>query len=106
MNLYDVINKNYTENDEQVYVVKFSSKIHPIFKAHFPSNSLLPAFKHIDIAGELLNKTIIEIKKAKFINPILPDDEIIFFIKDKGNIFTVKTLKNNNKCSEFVFEGK
>ncbi len=104
-NLYRILNSEINENLFN-YEILFSDKNHPIFKAHFPENSLLPAFLQIDIASNLLEKKVILIKKAKFINPILPNDKIKFEIYNKNNSFLVITKKDDQKCSEFTFVTK
>lgn len=54
----------------------------PAFKGHFEGHPLLPAVCHIsfcrDAAGRLLNRSveIKAIKKAKFINPVLPGSSV------------------------------
>ncbi len=98
---------NIISQDESLKVkVVFTDESHPIFQAHFPSNSLLPGFIQFDIVSDILSKDIIEIKKAKFLNPILPNDTINIVIKqDEDNISAV-FKKNNSKCSELKFVTK
>ena len=93
------------ENDINSYSVKvsFADETHSIFKAHFPSNSLLPGFLHLDIVADILSKEIVSIQKAKFLNPILPNDVVMLFINIKENIVTAIFKKNTQKCSEMKF---
>lgn len=51
--------------DEQRWEVALSGANHPVFKAHFKGNPLLPAFLQIDIFAELLEKKIVEIQIVK-----------------------------------------
>ncbi len=86
------------------YEIQFTQEKHPIFQAHFPNNPLLPGFLHIDIAGELLNKCVYKIIKAKFVQPIFPLDTILFRVEKKeNNHYKIITTKENKKCSEFTF---
>lgn len=101
-NLYLTLDKRVSE-DLMEFDIQFADEKHPIFQAHFPNNSLLPGFLHIDVAAELLDKTLLEIPKAKFIQPILPQDTIQFIIKKKESKYLVTTKKENKKCSEFTF---
>jgi len=67
---------------DKLYKIKFKDKNsativlvgneHPIFKAHFPSNPILPAFIHFEIVSKLFNLNITTIKKAKFTKIISP----------------------------------
>jgi 3-hydroxyacyl-[acyl-carrier-protein] dehydratase len=80
--LYEVLSK-----DKSQATVALSDKEHPIFKAHFPSNPILPGFVHFEIASAVFNIEITTIKKAKFTNIVLPKQ--ILEYKKNGNKFTV-----------------
>lgn len=80
--LYDVINTKKCQAK-----VALSDKEHPIFKAHFPSNPILPGFVHFEIVSALFDIEITTIKKAKFTNIVLPKQ--ILEYKKNGNKFTV-----------------
>ena len=67
--------------------VILSDKEHPIFKAHFPSNPILPGFIHFEIVSDLFDIEITTIQKAKFTNLVLPKQ--ILEYKKNGNKFTV-----------------
>jgi len=66
-NLYTVEYK-----DENKTIIKLSDANHPIFKAHFPTEPLLPGYLNFDIVGEVFGIEIKSIKKAKFLKKILP----------------------------------
>ncbi|SMP85810.1 hypothetical protein SAMN06313540_10110 [Epsilonproteobacteria bacterium SCGC AD-308-E02] len=80
--LFEVLNK-----DKSQATVALSNKEHPIFKAHFPFNPILPGFIHFEIVSVLFDIEITTIKKAKFINIVLPKQ--ILEYKKNGNKFTV-----------------
>ncbi len=104
-NLYKILNSNISGTIIE-YEIHLTDEKHPIFQAHFPNNHLLPGFLHIDIAGELLNKKLSKILKAKFLQPILPLDKILFIIEKKEGSYKIITKKENKKCSEFTFVTK
>ncbi len=97
-NLYTVIEKN--QNNIKL---KLADENHPVFKAHFPNNPILPGFLQIDIISHILNDQIVNIKYGKFIAHICPDDEIVYNIKtvDKQRIIIV--YNDNNKISEIKY---
>lgn len=100
-NLY--VSEFISQSDDFIELkVIFSKKEHDIFQAHFPNNSLLPGFLQLDILAKELKIKIIEVKKAKFLQTILPEDEIIFSVKVKENTLNVITKKDDKKCSEFT----
>lgn len=66
---------------------------HPIFKAHFPNNPILPAFIHLEIITDIFNVHLIAIKKAKFNAFIVPLQKLLY-IKNANKIMI--------KCDEQV----
>lgn len=99
-----LLNKNlYSAKklDENRWEVILSDEDHPIFKAHFEGNPLLPAFIQIDIFTALIEKKITKIERCKFKQPILPNDLIVYEIITKvDHIYKVKIVKNNEVASE------
>lgn len=95
-NLYTV-----KQIDEESWAVHLTDAAHPVFKAHFEGNPLLPAFLQIDIMGEILEKTLIAIGRCKFKHPILPSDEIVYKVVSKvENTYKIKILKDEVVMSE------
>jgi len=78
--LYTVINKSDLE-----VTILLSDANHPIFKAHFPSQPILPGFIHLEIISKLFDIAIIGVKKAKFNEIVLPND-ILKYIKNDTKI--------------------
>lgn len=101
-NLYEFSFIKKEDTSSEIEII-FANEEHEIFQAHFPQNHLLPGFLQIDIIADILSKKIILIKKAKFLQAILPSDTIIFNIQNKENTIKVTAKKNNKKCSEFSF---
>lgn len=99
-NLYKILSKD-TFNCS----IKLSAKNHPVFKAHFPGNEILPGFLQIDIIAQIFNHKITTINKAKFISLILPNDIINCNIKPlNNNKFKIIIIKCDKKISEIIYE--
>ena len=96
-NLYEVQKLN-----EQSWEVTLSDETHPVFKAHFEGNPLLPAFLQIDILSEILDKKLSSIDKSKFKQPILPNDVIVYkILKIVDKSYKVEIFKNEISTTEF-----
>ncbi|MEA1914305.1 MAG: 3-hydroxyacyl-ACP dehydratase [Campylobacterota bacterium] len=100
-NLYKAV-VDQKENTTYNIEVTFANKEHPIFQAHFPNNPLLAGFLHMDILANILSKKIVKVDKAKFIQPILPNDTVTFYVQKDQN--SLKTVIKNERCkySEFT----
>jgi len=70
---YTVLSK---ENNKAT--VKLSSEEHPIFKAHFPKNPIMPGFVNFEIVADVFNLKITTIKKAKFLQTALPNQTLTY----------------------------
>ena len=93
-----------TLGDEQ-WEVTMAEETHPVFKAHFEGNPLLPAFLQIDIFAEIINKKVIKIERCKFKIPILPKETIIYeIIKKVDKSYRVNIKKENSICSELKID--
>jgi 3-hydroxyacyl-[acyl-carrier-protein] dehydratase len=87
--------------DESSWEVTLTDETHPVFKAHFESNPLLPAFLQIDILGEILGKNLQRINRSKFKLPILPNDVVVYkVVKKIDRNYSVKIFKNSKVASE------
>lgn len=99
-NLFEVLEKS-----ENYYKVKLANKEHPVFKAHFPQNEILPGFMQIDIISDILNHKIITISKAKFISIIKPEDIIEYYITCvNASKYKIIIKSENKKISEITYE--
>ena len=99
--LYTILESNFNQ-----IIVKLGNKEHPVFKAHFPEQPILPGFLQIDIISEILNDEILQIKYGKFIAHIYPDDEIIYNVKIKDRQKTIMVQRESKKISEIRYESK
>lgn len=91
--------------DENSVTVIFSDASHPVFKAHFEGNPILPGFMQIDIIAAIKKKRVSAITQAKFMKPLLPGDRITYHI-DEGAKATRISLKDakNTTVSSFKVE--
>jgi len=63
-----------------MFTIVLTDENHPVFKAHFPNNPILPGFVLLDLSAMVLNVEILSIKKAKFLFPIGPNSILDFYI--------------------------
>ncbi len=100
-----LLNKNlYTHKQlaEDAWEVVMADETHPVFKAHFKGNPLLPAFLQIDIMSEILDKKLLSIGRSKFKQPILPNDVLIYkILKIVENNYKIEIFKNEVSTTEF-----
>ncbi len=87
-----------TSKDKDKITIKLCDENHPIFKAHFPNNPILPGFLHFDIVQELFNLEITTIKKAKFLKLVLPNDTLTYQ-KDKSRF---KIFSQTSEVANFT----
>jgi 3-hydroxyacyl-[acyl-carrier-protein] dehydratase len=97
--LYTVLSK-----DGMNVSVRFTDSSHPIFKAHFEGNPLLPAFLQVDIAAEILGFSVQGISRSKFMEPLLPDDEVVLEHEERAGKIRVRWVKNGKIASEITLE--
>jgi len=83
--------------DENKAIVKLSDENHPIFKAHFPTNPIMPGFMNFDIAADVFDLEITTIKKAKFLKTVKPNTVLVY--ERDGNKF--KVLCENEETASF-----
>lgn len=79
---------------------------HPIFSAHFPGQPLLPAALILSWLAEWLAETnlhLIGVKTCKFIQPILPGDELTLAYKINSPRLQVKLIKAGASVLEGQF---
>lgn len=86
--LYRVIKKSSDE-----VLIELSDASHPIFKAHFPGNPILPGFVHLEIISKVFEMEISGIKKAKFTGLVLPKQRLSY-TKDGQKIKVTSSSKD------------
>ena len=62
--------------DNKLAIVELSDENHPVFKAHFPDQPILPGFVHFDIISDAFNIEITTIKRAKYLKTAHPTDSL------------------------------
>ncbi len=92
-NFFTVLKKRDSEG-----TISLCDKEHPIFKAHFPGQPILPGFIHLEIIAELFGEKIKKVKKAKFVKHVEPNS-IITYKKIKHKV--IATV-NNEKVASFI----
>lgn len=97
--LYTISSKDINSS-----VIVLTDENHPIFKAHFEGNPLLPAFLHVDIAAEIFGFKVIGISRSKFMEPLLPKDEVVVSIEQRPSGIRVRFLKDTRIASEISLE--
>jgi len=90
--LYEIKSRSESEGS-----VVLSDAEHPVFKAHFPNNPILPGFVHLEIITELFDLKIDVIKKAKFSGFVKPL-ECLQYVKN-GN--RVRVFCAGNEVAQF-----
>ena len=92
-NFYTVKFKNDTKA-----IIKLSDENHPIFKAHFPTKPIMPGFINIDIISDIFDLELTNIKKARFLKTVLPNQELTYYKND--NKF--KVFSNDQEVANFI----
>ncbi len=77
--LYKLISK-----DKDIAILLLTDELHPVFKAHFENNPILPGFLHIDITAEVFGLDLSFVKSAKYFEIVRPNERI-----------TIKVIKDN-----------
>ncbi|MDD2829466.1 MAG: hypothetical protein PHW18_07835 [Sulfuricurvum sp.] len=90
--------------EERSVSVRLGEASHPIFKAHFEGNPLLPAFLQVDIAAEILGFSVKGISRSKFMEPLLPNDEVVLEHEERAGKIRVRWVKNGKIASEITLE--
>ena len=92
------------EQSKERIVLKLAPENHPLFRAHFPGNPILPGFAQIEIIAEILKDDIARVKYSKFISHLFPDDMMVCDIKKEGTKTKITILRESKKVSEIAYE--
>jgi 3-hydroxyacyl-[acyl-carrier-protein] dehydratase len=84
--------------DENRAVVKLSDENHQIFKAHFPSQPIMPGFMNFEIVEKIFGIKITNIKKAKFLKIVLPNQRLVY----ERNANKFKVFCNEEEVANFT----
>lgn len=91
------------QEDDQA-LIRLADETHPIFKAHFEGNPLLPAFLHVDIVAEIFGLHITGISRSKFMEPLKPLDVVMIRLEKRPSGIKARLMKEERTCSEMSFE--
>lgn len=99
--LYYIIQSNQDE-----YTIRFEAS-HPIFAGHFPTRPIVPGACLVQIAEELASVLcghqlcFTALRNLKFNQPVTPDQEVIYILKNTNQAFSVQILVGNVLCTQF-----
>lgn len=96
----------FTCKDDKTFSVTLADENHPIFKAHFPNNPILPGFILLDISAQILHVEIVHVKKAKFLHSILPQSLLHFHVEEKDKTLKIIVKQNEQKVADLHYEKK
>ena len=101
-----ILNDFYTitAHDEPRFCVKLCDASHPIFKAHFPTNPIVPGFILLDLSAEILGVEIVKIKKTKFLKNIAPLSVLWFEVQTNEKVLKIRVTQNEEKVAELTYE--
>lgn len=94
------------EASEERVELKLAGEDHPLFKAHFPGNPILPGFIQIEIIAGIRQDEVIRVPHSKFISHLFPDDRIVYHIEQEGKITKIKVTRGSKKVSEIRYEAR
>jgi 3-hydroxyacyl-[acyl-carrier-protein] dehydratase len=96
----------YTHVIKEENSVRFTlaDATHPVFKAHFEGNPLLPAFLQVDIAAEIFGWSVTGISRSKFVEPLKPLDKVVIRYEHTPKGTKVVWSKEGKTASEMTLE--
>jgi 3-hydroxyacyl-[acyl-carrier-protein] dehydratase len=90
--------------EEALAIAVLADETHPVFKAHFEGNPLLPAFLQVDMVAEIFGLQVIGISRSKFMEPLKPSDEVVIRLERRPQGIKVKLMKQERTCSEMSLD--
>lgn len=79
----------FEQIDIETFRVILCNENHKVFRAHFPSNPILPGFLYLHICEKIFNHKIVEVKKIKFISFSKPNDILLLKYENKNEAYNV-----------------
>lgn len=89
--------------EEKHCLLKLCDASHPIFKAHFPKNPILPGFVLLEVSAALFGLQGREIQRAKFLQTVLPQSILTLNMEEKEKNYKVVVMKDELKVAEIVY---
>ncbi len=96
MELHDDIYTVVEHSDNKV-IVELADELHPVFKAHFPQNPILPGYMQIDIIVSILDAELEQIVGAKFMKIVHPKEQITYHISYKNTQTRVEVMDQDDQ---------
>jgi 3-hydroxyacyl-[acyl-carrier-protein] dehydratase len=90
--------------EEAQALVVLADEAHPVFKAHFEGNPLLPAFLQVDMIAEIFGLQVTGISRSKFMEPLRPSDEVLIRLEKRAQGVKVRLMKQERMCSEMSLD--
>jgi 3-hydroxyacyl-[acyl-carrier-protein] dehydratase len=87
----------------QAFVV-LADEAHPVFRAHFEGNPLLPAFLQVDMVAEIFGLQVIGVSRSKFMEPLRPSDKVTICLEKRSQGVKVLLMKQERVCSEMSLD--
>lgn len=97
--LYIILKKNKRE-----ITIQLTDASHPIFKAHFPNNPILPGFCHIEILSAILEDKITKVNFLKLQQKTVPKETITYTLAKKSNKRVIKITNDIKQIGEIHYE--
>ena len=92
--------------EEERVELKLAGENHPLFRAHFPGNPILPGFAQIEIIAKIRQDEVVRVSHGKFISHLFPNDTIIYHIRQEDGITKIKVTRDGKKVSEIRYEAR
>jgi 3-hydroxymyristoyl/3-hydroxydecanoyl-(acyl carrier protein) dehydratase len=86
------------------FTITLSSSDHPLFKAHFEGNPILPGFIFLHICEKAMEKKIVEVIKSKFITFAKPEDVLELNITQKDETFYAVFERDGKKICMVTYK--
>jgi 3-hydroxyacyl-[acyl-carrier-protein] dehydratase len=91
------------QKSEKYYKIRLHDSTHPVFRAHFPDNPILPGFVLLEITATLFTQEHKEILRAKFLEQIAPLDVLELKSEEGEKSTKISATNNQVKVAEVVY---
>jgi 3-hydroxymyristoyl/3-hydroxydecanoyl-(acyl carrier protein) dehydratase len=84
--------------------IKFASKKHKLFLAHFHNNPIVAGFLQLDILTQILKHNIKKIIYIKFLQSLKPLDIVVYHIKESKHETFFEIKRDNHTTTKAKYE--
>ncbi|MDR0666333.1 MAG: hypothetical protein LBF71_02865 [Campylobacteraceae bacterium] len=92
------------EKHNDSFRILLSGKEHPLFKAHFEGNPILPGFIFFHICENAMRHKMVEVVRAKFITFAKPNDILELHITQKEDSFHAVFERGDKKICIITYK--